>query len=98
MKKPTLIAAQPVSAYEAKTHLPSLLERAEHGERFVITRHGKPVAQLIPFEAGDVAAVREAIGNVAVVRARLARKGVTLATVLQSGETARGLAHANHRY
>ncbi len=47
---PTLIAAEPVSAYDAKTHLPSLLERTARGERFVITRHGKPVAQLIPFD------------------------------------------------
>ena len=98
MKKPTLIAAEPVSAYDAKTHLPKLLERAAHGERFVITRHGKPVAQLIPFEGGDAAAIAEAIAKVASVRARLARKGVSLADALQGGETVRGLAHAGHRY
>ena len=37
-----------IGAYEAKTHLPKLLERVLKGERFVITRHGKPVAELIP--------------------------------------------------
>lgn len=37
-----------VGAYEAKTHLPSLLERVEKGERFIITKHGRPVAELRP--------------------------------------------------
>jgi prevent-host-death family protein len=37
-----------VGAYEAKTHLPQLLDRVESGETITITRHGKPVAKLIP--------------------------------------------------
>lgn len=98
MKRPTLIAAEPVSAYDAKTHLPKLLERAEKGERFVITRHGKPVAQLIPFAGGDAAAISEAMETVATARAKLARKGVTLKSLLEDGESVRGLAHVGHRY
>ena len=37
-----------IGAYEAKTHLAKLLERVARGEHLTITRHGKPVAQLIP--------------------------------------------------
>jgi len=37
-----------VGAYEAKTHLPKLLERVESGESIVITRHGEEVAYLVP--------------------------------------------------
>jgi prevent-host-death family protein len=37
-----------VGAYEAKTQLPRLLARVARGEKFVITRHGKPVAMLTP--------------------------------------------------
>lgn len=37
-----------VGAYQAKTHLPQLLDRVEHGETIVITRHGKPIAKLVP--------------------------------------------------
>jgi prevent-host-death family protein len=37
-----------VGAYEAKTHLPQLLDRVEGGETITITRHGKPVAKLVP--------------------------------------------------
>jgi prevent-host-death family protein len=37
-----------VGSYEAKTHLPRLLKRVERGESITITRHGKPVARLVP--------------------------------------------------
>lgn len=37
-----------VGAYEAKTHLPKLLDAVEQGETIVITRHGKEVARLVP--------------------------------------------------
>jgi prevent-host-death family protein len=33
-----------VGSYEAKTHLPELLERAGRGEKILITRRGTPVA------------------------------------------------------
>lgn len=39
-----------VGAYEAKTHLPQLLERVAKGERIAITKHGVPVAMLVPVE------------------------------------------------
>jgi prevent-host-death family protein len=41
-------AVHEIQASEAKTHLPQLLDRVEHGETIVITRHGRPIAQLIP--------------------------------------------------
>jgi prevent-host-death family protein len=53
-----------VGSFEAKTHLPSLLERVAKGERITITRHGKPVAQLVPVEQEtkpDVKAVVDAM-------------------------------------
>jgi len=37
-----------VGAFEAKNTLGSLLDRVEQGEEVVITRHGKPVARLVP--------------------------------------------------
>ncbi len=39
-----------IGAYEAKTHLPALLERVERGEQFTITRHGKAIARLVPLD------------------------------------------------
>src|SRR5262245_66498728 len=40
-----------VGSYEAKTHLAELLERVEKGERFTITKRGRPVALLTPTES-----------------------------------------------
>lgn len=40
--------AKNVGAYEAKTHFSELLERVAEGEAFTITRHGTPVARLVP--------------------------------------------------
>jgi prevent-host-death family protein len=37
-----------VSIAEAKNRLPELIRAVEAGEQVVITRHGKPVAQLNP--------------------------------------------------
>ena len=50
-----------VGAFEAKTHLPRLLERVQRGERFVITKHGHPVAELIPYRQRDPDKIRSAI-------------------------------------
>jgi prevent-host-death family protein len=37
-----------VGAYEAKTHLPRLLEEVERGGTVTITKHGREVARLVP--------------------------------------------------
>ena len=37
-----------VSVYTAKTQLSRLLDRAADGEEVVITRHGRPIARLVP--------------------------------------------------
>ena len=55
-----------ISAYEAKTHLSQLLERARQGERIVITRHGTPVAELGPpgaVQQADADALYEAFAR-----------------------------------
>ena len=38
-----------VGAYEAKTHLPKLLERVAKGYQYTITTDGVPVAVLFPY-------------------------------------------------
>lgn len=39
-----------IGAFEAKNKLSWLLDRVEQGEEITITRHGRPVARLIPSE------------------------------------------------
>jgi prevent-host-death family protein len=53
-----------VGAYEAKTHFSQLLERVAKGEKITITKHGMPVAMLVPppaAEKPDVQAVVDAL-------------------------------------
>ena len=38
-----------VGSFEAKDQMPQLLERMAKGEEIIITKHGKPVACLVPF-------------------------------------------------
>ncbi len=45
-------SAGQVGAFEAKNTLGTLLDRVERGEEIVITRHGKPVARLVPNAGG----------------------------------------------
>lgn len=42
-----------VQATEAKTHLAQLLSAVERGETIAITRHGKPIAHMVPAEKRD---------------------------------------------
>lgn len=50
-----------VGAYEAKTHLSGLLAKVAQGERITITKHGVPVAVLVPVEESLRPDPREAI-------------------------------------
>jgi prevent-host-death family protein len=65
-----------VSAYEAKTHLPRLLRAAERGETVIITRHGKPVAQLGPVKDQKREEIAEVIERMKRARARRAKVSV----------------------
>jgi prevent-host-death family protein len=62
-----------VGAYEAKTHLPTLLERVQRGEQITITKHGKPVARLVPIGRSSPDRRRDI-----VKRLKEFRKGQTL--------------------
>ena len=41
---------QEIGLFEAKTHFSQIVEKAENGEDFIITRRGRPVAKIIPFK------------------------------------------------
>ena len=64
-----------VGVYEAKTHLPRLLDEVEQGETITITRHGRPIARVVPVR-GRQRSVKEAIAAI-----REFRKGHTLGDI-----------------
>jgi prevent-host-death family protein len=87
-----------IGAYDAKTHLPALLERVRAGERFVITKHGRPVAELRPYSGHDAERARKGLAEMRKLRRDLATRGVRLRKILEEGESLRDLAHSGHRY
>ena len=62
-----------VGAFAAKTHFLALLERAAQGEEIVITRHGRPVARLVPAATAEEEQVERAIAAL-----KSFRQGATL--------------------
>ena len=57
-----------MGAFEAKTHLSSLLDRVEAGEEVVITRHGKPVARLVSEASASSAMLDDAVAKLKSLR------------------------------
>jgi prevent-host-death family protein len=52
-----------IQATEAKARLAELLRAVERGESFVITRHGKTIAHLLPASATDQQVRRDAVAR-----------------------------------
>jgi len=87
-----------VGAYEAKTHLPKLLERVQEGERFTITKHGRPVAELVPVGGRDAYIVASAIEDLRALKRRIEARDVRSEGLRKKGESLRDLAHRGHRH
>ena len=62
-----------VGSYQAKTHLPELLERVEQGESIVITRRGAPVALLTQPPRQVTRDVRQVVEDMLAYRDRRKR-------------------------
>ena len=62
-----------IQASEAKTHLPRLLDDVERGETIVITRHGRPIARIVPEQALHREKIEKVIENIKGLRSRIGR-------------------------
>jgi prevent-host-death family protein len=75
-----------VGAYEAKTHFSELLERAAGGEEITITRHGNPVARLVPIRGGtSPESRRQAIVEMRQLAARTQLAGLSVKELIAEG-------------
>ena len=52
-----------VGTFEAKTHLTCLLDRVAAGEQITITRHGTPIARLVPVRPSNSRQIRETVAK-----------------------------------
>jgi prevent-host-death family protein len=59
---------QQIGAFEAKTHFSQILDKVEHGGDFVITKRGKPVAKIIPFQKEPEMTRQEAFEKIKELR------------------------------
>ena len=50
-----------IGAFEAKTHFSQIIQKVENGADFIVTKRGKPVAKIIPFEQEKQMTRKEAI-------------------------------------
>lgn len=74
-----------VGSYEARTHLSELLDEVAKGERVAITKHGHPVAMLVPFEKEGTPDRREFIKAMTEFRKGRKLQGITIRGLIAEG-------------
>ena len=62
-----------IQAAEAKAHLSSLLDEVERGQTIVITRHGKPIARIVPEADSRQARIASAMAEIEEFRKTMPR-------------------------
>ena len=78
-----------IQASDAKTHLPQLLDEVEHGETVRITRHGRPIARLVPEADRRQVEIDKAVANIKALRRHTGT--ITVDEILSAP-------HEGHRY
>lgn len=81
-----------ISAFDAKNRLGQLLDRVESGEEITITRHGEPVAMLVPLGVRKSDEIPNALRALKEIRSELTKRG----TKVSRGEV-RKLINAGRR-
>lgn len=74
-----------VGAFDAKTHLPALLERVVKGETIQITRRGVPVAMLVSVQAEKTHDSKEAAARIREARKGIRLRGLRLKDMINEG-------------
>ena len=74
-----------VGSYEAKTHLPSLIARVAKGEQITITKHGVPVAKLVPVETSGKRDRGEVIDELRRIRKGKTLGGISIRELIEEG-------------
>jgi prevent-host-death family protein len=79
-----------IQSSDVKARLPEYLDAVERGETIVVTRHGKPVAHIVPAPVAQDERVRQAIAEIFALRKKR-RKGMSIKEILAAR-------HEGHRY
>ena len=80
------IITQSFGVFEAKNRLTALLDEVEAGHEILITRRGKPVARLVPANAGfDRARARRAADDLLRASKGLTLGGLSIKELVNDG-------------
>ena len=71
-----------IAVTEAKARLLEFMDEVERGASFRITRHGRPIARLVPEQAELDRAAQEAVESIRAIRRR--NKGMTTEEILSA--------------
>jgi prevent-host-death family protein len=76
-----------IQASEAKVHLPQLLDEVERGETLIITRHGRPIARIVPETDRRQEEIDKALDGIRELRKRAGR--ITVSDLLSARDEGR---------
>ena len=74
-----------IGSFQAKTHLSALLDRVAKGERVAITRHGVPVAMLVPVDPTGRRDRNEVVRELEQFGKGRTLKGLTIRKLIEEG-------------
>ena len=63
-----------MGAFDAKNHFSELLEKALQGRETIVTKHGHPVAKIVPYNETDRSA-EDVFASIASTRSQIAQRG-----------------------
>ena len=78
---------QTIQASEAKTKFLSILDEVERGASVIVTRHGKPIARIVPEAEIDRERVERAMESMRALRQRIGK--VSLEEILSARDEGR---------
>lgn len=74
-----------IGLFDAKTHLSALLERVAQGEEITITKHGVPVALLVPAANRPKKDPKKVAERIRALRRGARLEGITIRQLLKEG-------------
>lgn len=74
-----------VGVYDAKTRLASLIAQVEKGDHVTITRHGKPVASLVPVQEKSQESIHEAVNALRTFGKGQSLDGLSIRELIDKG-------------
>ncbi len=76
-----------VGSYEAKTNLARLLDEVSRGEIITITKHGSPIAMLVPIEQTGKSRTAHPVEEIKSFNRIRLPKGTSIKDLIEEGRT-----------